>query len=896
MPPASRRSRRRRTPLATLARLVSGLFVLAVLVAIAGATLLGAGAFAPVRALAVERLLGALLDADVDIAGPVSIVPGRTLTITADGIRVAETGAGAAAAADSIAHGEIGLRPRALLAGRFEPTALKLDGVALAANSRLLGIDRSTPPDADEGPRWVGIIPSVIRLARRADVAVTDVTYAYRSAENGWVFDVAVSEIANARAENGATTLTASAQVNGTPVRIDGEIPAAERGSAGDAFAVSVTAAGARIEAKSTVTSGETPALGDVSLDVAVASVGDVLDAFRIARTIEGTATMTAKAELSGGTVRLRDIDAGLTVSGGPDIRATGSIDDAVAGAGVDLSLDADLPPGAAGLSEDDGLLTFEVYDVSARLTGDIGGLAMTDGWINTNLFSGALPWLGPITAHAVRRDEAGRIAVDGLHVLAGPADRPTFDLTGNVGDLLRLADYRLAGTIAVPVAAMLGVSGDPAALGTLAGRFAFSDAGGAAGIDTLDAAITGSGLVSADIRFRADQSRADAAATLDLGVDIPDYARLAAAASLPAEPVGRLAYSGTLSLAPRGGGIDGKLSVGRTEITAALSIAPDRGRPLVSGKVAATELILADIAHAVGIARGFDRLRAAAASPAAARPPRRAAKPPIGDPRLDIEVSAGRIDAEGGDARNVTGRFLYDDGLARAEQVRLRFRDGRFDFSGQMRVREESRPFTAKGSLEAWPLHDALAELAVELPVRGVLDATFDIASSGASVRAALDQARGSADLRLADGVIGNRLIDLTGLVLPSWLTAPSAKTGESRVECLDAALAFEPGVATVKKLVVETDDVVVTATGRIDFKGDRMDIVATPRALHPNLIPIVSPFEIKGPLSKPEVVLEGGVAGRVVAETLALPLNTLGTILGVDRAAPGAQEARRC
>ena len=116
----------------------------------------------------------------------------------------------------------------------------------------------------------------------------------------------------------------------------------------------------------------------------------------------------------------------------------------------------------------------------------------------------------------------------------------------------------------------------------------------------------------------------------------------------------------------------------------------------------------------------------------------------------------------------------------------------------------------------------------------------------------------------------------------------APSAKTGESRIECFSAKLAFKPGLATLQSAAVETDEVIVKATGMIDFKKDTIDIEATPKALKPNLIPIVSPFAIRGPLSAPKVEIKGGVAGRAVAETLALPFNTLGTLLGVDKSGP--------
>lgn len=359
------------------------------------------------------------------------------------------------------------------------------------------------------------------------------------------------------------------------------------------------------------------------------------------------------------------------------------------------------------------------------------------------------------------------------------------------------------------------------------------------------------------------------------MSLSVPDFARFAEAAALPVAAAGRFAYTGALTLGPDSGAIDGRLTIGPHEILADLSIAAEARRPVIGGRVSAQALALGDVRRLAGVARSLATLRTrmaphdAQGAPAPHRGADDVARHPMRHPRIDVEVGAGRIDvARGEGVSNVSGRLTYDAGMLGAQSMRLAFRQGRFDFNGQMNLAEDRRPFRVDGRLRSWPIQDALEQLAVDLPVSGILNATFDVTSSGSSVQAALSEADGTATLRLVDGVIGTRLIDLTGLVLPSWLTAPSAGTGMARIACMDADLAFAAGATQIRKLVVETDDVIVTAAGRIDFRSDRIDMVAHPRALRPNLIPIVSPFEITGELSSPRIVLEGGVAGRVVAE----------------------------
>ncbi len=871
-----------------MVRLVSGLIGLAFALAVAFLLVGTVGFLGPMRAALVEKMLTSSLGAPVAIDGPVKFGLGPTVLITGSKIRVERPEGAPSGEADRIEEGAIGVGLRALLAGALDLRSLRLHGVALAENSTLVGFD----PDAAAGDRnvqrWFGLVPGAVRLAKHADIAVSDVTYRYRDSRSGWDFDIVATTFATARGQSGGpSTITASGTVNGAALSVDASIrPLVFDGRAiGDGFTLTARTAGGTLEMRSVVPKDPAKDMRQASIGADISSVGDILDSLKIARTIEGTAKLAAGIETSGADSALRNLDASLTLADGATLRATGSIANLDAQKGFDLSIDAEWPTDGAKTVDEAGLLTFEVYGVTGRLTGDLDALALSEGWITTNLFSEAIPRLGPITAGAIRRDDDGRLAVEDLHVLAGPADAPTFDLSGRIGDLLQLADFDLSGDIAVPTADALGIKpADPAALGKLTGTFAVSDASGTAGVDTLTAKLTGSKLVSADLELKADQTKPEETARFALSLNVPDYARLASAAGLTSEPVGPVAFKGIVSLSRRSGDVDGSLRFGRTEISGDLSVKPEDKRALVAGNITTPALHLVDARRLFEIVSDFRRSR----ETSMARKQPASTQRAVMHPRFDIAVNAGRIEGAASDVSSVTGHVLYEEGLVTARSFSLEFDRGRFDFDGHMNVREESRPFSAKGRIARWPIGDALQTFEIDLPIEGVLEAAFDVSSSGASARTAVREARGDLYMRIVDGTIGNRLIDLSGLVLPSWLFAPSARTGTSRIACFSAKLAFDPGLATLQSAIVETDDVIVRATGLIDFKDDTIDIEATPKARVDNLIPIVSPFAIRGPLSAPKVVIKGGVAGRAVAEALALPFNTLGTLLGVDRTGP--------
>ncbi|MCT8973443.1 AsmA family protein [Microbaculum marinisediminis] len=863
------------------------------------------GLFAPLRAAAIEKLLSASLGAPVTIEGPVTFDWGSTLVVSGSKIRVERPEGAPAGEVDTIAKGAIGLGLDALLGGTLNLRALRLHGVSLARNSTLVGFDPDAPSDVSISDRWFGLVPGAVRLAKTADIAVSDVSYHYLNPVSGWDFDIALATFATARGEPGTpSTITASGTVNGAPVKADVEVRPLVAGnrSLGDGFTLTVTGPGGSISIRSIVPGNVTASLRKTAVSADVTSIGDLLDTLKIARTVEGTATLAGSIDTSAGVSALRDLKATLALADGPTFEARGTIDNLEERKGFDVIVEAEWPQDATGGVDEAGLLSFEVHAITGRLTGDLSALAMQDGWITTNLFADAIPRLGPISAGAIRRDKAGRLSVEGLHVLAGPADAPTFDLSGRIGDLLQLADFNLSGDIAIPTAELLGIAAaDPAALGKLTGAFAVSDASGAAGVDRLTASLAGSSLATASLELSADQSRPTQTGRFALTLDVPDYVPLAKAIGLSPEAVGAIAFKGQIALSDDSGDIDGNLHFGKTALTGDLSVKPEDGRPLIGGDISTPTLHVADVWRLVGIGTAFQQLRKdnKAHTEPAGGPDNTPANTPGNTPatgatgarpRFDVAVNAGKIQGASGDAvSSVSGRLLYDEGLVTAKSFALRFDDGHFGFDGHMKVREPSRPFSATGRIDGWPVGKALQELEIDLPIEGLLEAAFDVSSSGSSVQTAIREARGGVTIRLADGTIANRLIDLSGLVLPSWLFAPSAKTGMSRIDCFSAKVDFNPGLATLKSGVIETDDVIVTATGPIDFKDDTIDIEAKPRARVDNLIPIVSPFAIRGPLSAPKVVIEGGgVAGRAIAETLALPLNTLGTLLGVDRADP--------
>jgi hypothetical protein len=88
--------------------------------------------------------------------------------------------------------------------------------------------------------------------------------------------------------------------------------------------------------------------------------------------------------------------------------------------------------------------------------------------------------------------------------------------------------------------------------------------------------------------------------------------------------------------------------------------------------------------------------------------------------------------------------------------------------------------------------------------------------------------------------------------------------------------------GRGSVDRLVLETERVRVDGAGTIDLNEATVALRFQPRPKRHELIEVVTPFRITGPLMHPAVELApSDVAGRAAIEVLTAPLRALGGLL---------------
>lgn len=687
-----------------------------------------------------------------------------------------------------------------------------------------------------------------------------DVVFDFLDEEDGWRFSLDVSRILS-RQRDGVEILDAKAALNGTPItlafRFDLEPNPPEPGMLPYGAVLTMEGAGLTAELRTRSATPEFDETLAMTLEAHASSVGDLLALAGIARSVDGKANLKAQLLAEPDKLAMRALALDFDLSDGSHLSLTGGISDLFEGTGVDLNVLAEIDNVSPAVSPRDIAIT----RLSGRFQDGPHGLMLDGALVETNAFSQSLREIGPIEVAAIKRDEDGHVTFSGITVQSGPDEQPLFRLNGNVKDILGFAGISLSGGFDVPLNDILvAPSATGAQLGRLVGVAAVSDRSGTLELDRLTAELRDSPLISGKVSLapRPGAPPDDAEKSIvDVAVQVPRLAQLAAALGSSSAFTGAVAYDGQITQSADTLASDGRLTIGRTRVDGTLKGVLRQGRPFVSGKLTSPDIHADELLALLG---------GGTAAPTAPRLEIVGASAPRGGSQLDlvgasdidVEVTAQRIEGGGNAASGLSARLLLDRGAFRADPVRVTFGGGQiraaFTDAGGGRLR-------AKGTGDGWPLGTLFGN-AAGFSITGTAGLTFDVSSSFAAKAAPLQTLDGTVVAHVRDARLGTGLLDLAGLGLLGGLFNPAVMKGESIVRCARVPLHFTSGAArTDPAIVVETENVQAVARGTINFARDTIDLVVVPSPLDGSPGMAGYPFTIKGRLDAPNVSLDNAV-----------------------------------
>jgi AsmA family protein len=730
-----------------------------------------------------------------------------------------------------------------------------------------LDVEIVASPSASSGPFRASRL--IVPLARLVDpeltpeIALDDVTIRRVGDPGGWDGEATLREV---RISDGPTAGERSIVIEGaldaSPLQVAASFAPAE--PAADGRRQSLPGVEETIEG---VLDADGQAL-EARIRLDVTALGDLLETLRLRRQLEGRGQLRLRLAGPVDALAANDISLEVELATGEQLRVDGRIADFSSLAGIELGFTANLAETAEAAAQASGL---DLQALRGEVQGSVTALTVEGLVLSTNLTSADIREIGPIRVERLTRDGEGRLVLSGVRILAGDPAAPSLDLRGRIDDLLGRSGIAFSGNFDLDLIDLATGMSAPPELGRLVGTLALSDASGQLQLERLEARQSGDGPLELRLE-KPPAAPGEPSSPISLDLTIRDLDALAAARDAPPIGGGSAAFAGTIAFGDEVE-IFGRGHVGSSPVWLDLAQDVVEDQLQLRGGIKSPRLQLADLPRMVDLVRLWPRAEADEVGGTGEQL----------RSRLDAELAVEASIVDGDDYRQgaFTGTLTVRDERVLVRPLRLDYLGGRASAEFSFDMGEAPPPARLEARIDALDTGRLLTELGVRPLVVGDLDAVLDLEATGPGLAALKNSLAGEIEVLMGEGRIGSRLLELTAQDIVSWLFSAGSAT---RLVCAAGRLRFTAGRGVVEGLILKTDNIQLVGAGEIDLGQERLDLAFEPQPMRGRLLPAVTSFRVQGPLTAPEVNLNtaGGVAGRAVVETLTLPFNVLGALLG--------------
>jgi len=833
------------------------------------------------------KILTNLLGRKVQVLGDVELDIGATTSVRIDGTDIGYLVKHETVSREHVDRMKFSFRLLESLTQGFEVSSFSLEGFHKEVDWS--GEPKAVPGVSPDGLDSIEKLASVpVRFLSHlaaGNMVVRNLTFSFRDHDTGWNKEIVIKEAKSIRSENGKRILiTGSGAINQVPMSMTGSFPNPRSGDASTRgpFEIGVEVAGAKSLIAGNIDLSNKIAVIDAELDDSASVVSVLFKMFGIAADFD--AQSTTKAKLTGPLNKIvaNEIDFRLNIKDGYKVSIKGRISNLVELQGINLEIKGIAPEKSSTKPGDETLLDISLTSFKSLIVGDINAINLDRFIIFSNFASAELGHIGPISVDRVARGKNGELRIEGIHVLNGPPEQRTLDLKGHVLDLLNLNGMLLEGTFDMPAAAALSLKGASAEaeLGRMAGNISVRGVHGDFSIDKLQAQVTGSDILKLTVKLADGGNSELNEVTVDTDLKISDLTAFAAALDQKVGKVGSASFSGKISISKMASSLLGTLIVDVTRADVAFRMSLEEGVPKLDGSIKSKKLLLDDLAgfaslfkivsnqdiHQIDISDDFvHAIRA----------------------KIDVDIAhiaGGR--GIGKSAGHIRATANYQNGVILVDPLKMRFLNGVITSRIHTDTRKTPLSHTIQGNVSKLSLGSLLRQMQLPQLVSGSLNLNFKLALAGNTSSQALNSASGDVSGSIWGGVLETGLLNLSGLNLVSLLMTKPKAAGRTEFVCVVFPLQFKNGRGSTRSFVLETKFVQAVGVGSLDIRKDRIDMRFQPRPKVKEVVEIVSPFTVTGPLNAPHIKLDkGGVARRVVGGTLALPLNLIGSIFTRNR-----------
>ncbi|MEP6548764.1 MAG: AsmA family protein [Gammaproteobacteria bacterium] len=212
---------------------------------------------------------------------------------------------------------------------------------------------------------------------------------------------------------------------------------------------------------------------------------------------------------------------------------------------------------------------------------------------------------------------------------------------------------------------------------------------------------------------------------------------------------------------------------------------------------------------------------------------------------------------------QHVNFHLLLDGGVLRLDPLSFTLPQGQLAGSVKIDASKDVPETDIDMVLANVDLTQFKPKSAQDPPLEGILSGRTKLHGAGSSVHKFASSADGVVAMVIPRGQIRTLFAELTGIDVVRALGLFLAKDQtQMELRCGVANFQAEQGQLTVKTLVLDTTDVLITGSGNADLGAERLDLSLQGHPKKMRLVRLRSPIRVTGSLLKPHVGIEPGKA----------------------------------
>jgi AsmA family protein len=322
--------------------------------------------------------------------------------------------------------------------------------------------------------------------------------------------------------------------------------------------------------------------------------------------------------------------------------------------------------------------------------------------------------------------------------------------------------------------------------------------------------------------------------------------------------------------------------TVGSSDLEGNISVEPGKPRDIIDADLHSRLVNLADLGGFIGAKAGTAPSPAAAASPTVL-PTRTLHVPELNWANLHLRYAAGRIEGRSMPLDNLSVALDVVNGEVMLHPVSFGVGPGRIAATVQLIPAGAELRTNASTDFQSVDVGRLMGATHM-FNGAGTISGSGRIVTVGNSIAQMAANGNGAILLGMSGGDLSAMLVDLSGLEFGNALMAKLGMPKDTQVQCMITDFALTHGVVQPRPMIIDTKEAIVTATGWVDLRDEKLGLQLRTRPRHFSIGSLPGPINIGGTLKHPSIMpgaetfIRGGLS--VALGVLLAPLAVLPTI----------------